>query len=42
VEDHLSTQQVGWVLGRSSSTVREKIQDGEIRGVVIRIDQALE
>jgi len=30
VEEHLSTQQVGWVLGRSPGTVREMIQDGEI------------
>jgi excisionase family DNA binding protein len=30
MEDHLSTQQVAWVLGRSPGTVRDKIQDGEI------------
>ena len=30
MEDHLSTQQVGWVLGRSSGTVRDKIKGGEI------------
>ena len=35
MEDHLSTQQVGWVLGRSSGTVRDKIQDGEIEAVRI-------
>jgi excisionase family DNA binding protein len=35
MEDHLSTQQVGWVLGRSPGTVRDKIQDGEIDAVRI-------
>jgi excisionase family DNA binding protein len=35
MEDHLSTVQVGWVLGRSPGTVRDKIQDGEIDAVRI-------
>lgn len=35
MEDHLSTQQVGWVLGRSPGTVRDRIQDGEIEGTRI-------
>ncbi len=35
MEDHLSTQQVGWVLGRSPGTVRDKIQDGEIEAIRI-------
>jgi len=35
VDDHLSTQQVGWVLGRSPATVRDKIQDGEIESIRI-------
>ena len=35
MEDHLSTQQVGWVLGRSPGTVRDKIQDGEIEAMRI-------
>jgi excisionase family DNA binding protein len=35
VEDHLSTQQVGWVLGRSSGTVRDKIKGGEIEAIRI-------
>jgi excisionase family DNA binding protein len=30
VDDDLSTQQVGWVTGRSPGTVRDKIKDGEI------------
>ncbi len=32
MDDHLSTQQVAWVLGRSPGTVRDKIKDGEIEG----------
>ena len=31
MDDHLSTREVGWVLGESSSTVRRMIQDGEIQ-----------
>jgi excisionase family DNA binding protein len=30
VDDHLSTEEVGWVIGRSAGTVRKMIQDGEI------------
>jgi excisionase family DNA binding protein len=32
VDDHLSTQQVAWVVGRSPGTIRDKIKDGEIDG----------
>jgi excisionase family DNA binding protein len=35
VDDHLSTQQVGWVLGRSPGTVRDRIKDGEIAAIRI-------
>ena len=35
MEEHLSTQQVGWVLGRSPGTVRDRIQDGEIEAIRI-------
>jgi excisionase family DNA binding protein len=35
VEDHLSTQQVAWVLGRSPGTVRDLIKDGEIEAIRI-------
>jgi len=30
MNDHLSTREVGWVLGHSSGTVREMIANGEI------------
>jgi len=30
VDEHLSTQQVGWVIGHSPGTVRDRIQAGEI------------
>jgi excisionase family DNA binding protein len=30
VQDRLSTGQVGWVIGRSAGTVRDKIKNGEI------------
>jgi hypothetical protein len=30
VEDHLSTRELGWVLGRSAGTVRDRIVAGEI------------
>jgi excisionase family DNA binding protein len=33
MEDHLSTRELGWVLGISDSRVRRMIQDGEIEGV---------
>ena len=35
MDDHLSTQQVAWVLGRSPGTVRDRIQDGEIEAARI-------
>jgi phenylalanyl-tRNA synthetase beta subunit len=35
MDDHLSTTQVGWLLGRSSSAVREMIGDGEIEAMRI-------
>ena len=30
MEEHLSTREVGWVLGRSPGTVRDRIVAGEI------------
>jgi excisionase family DNA binding protein len=33
VDEHLSTRQLSWVLGRSSGTIRDLIRDGEIDGV---------
>ena len=33
MDDHLSTEQVGWLLERSPETIREMIRDGEIEGV---------
>ena len=35
MDDHLSTQHVGWVLGRSAGTVRDMIQDGDIEAMRI-------
>jgi excisionase family DNA binding protein len=35
VNDHLSTQQVGWILDRSPGTVRDMIKDGEIEAIRI-------
>ena len=35
MNDHLSTQQVAWILGRSPGTVRDKIKDGEIEAIRI-------
>ncbi len=32
MEDHLSTQQVGWVLGRSAGSIRDQLKAGEIDG----------
>jgi excisionase family DNA binding protein len=32
MEDHLSTEQVGWVLGRSAGTIRDLVKAGEIDG----------
>jgi hypothetical protein len=33
MDDHLSTQQMGWILDRSPGSVREMIRKGEIEGV---------
>ena len=30
MDDHLSTEQLGWVLGRPAGTVRDEIKSGEI------------
>ena len=35
MNDHLSTQEVAWILGRSPGTVRDKIKDGEIEAIRI-------
>jgi excisionase family DNA binding protein len=35
MDGHLSTKELGWVLGRSAGTVRDMIRDGEIEGVRI-------
>jgi excisionase family DNA binding protein len=35
MNDHLSTQQLAWVLGRSPGTVRDKIKGGEIEAMRI-------
>jgi excisionase family DNA binding protein len=35
MDDHLSTTQLGWLLGRSSGSVREMIRDGEIEAARI-------
>ena len=32
MDDHLSTEQVGWVLGRSAGTIRDLLKSGEIKG----------
>jgi hypothetical protein len=33
MDDHLSTQQMGWILDRSPGSVRDMIRKGEIDGV---------
>jgi excisionase family DNA binding protein len=33
MDDHLSTQEVSWILDRSAGTVRDMIRDGEIEAV---------
>lgn len=33
MDDHLSTQQLGWILDRSPGSVRDMIRGGEIEGV---------
>jgi hypothetical protein len=30
MEDHLSTKQVGWILGRSASSIRDMVNTGEV------------
>jgi excisionase family DNA binding protein len=35
MDDHLSTEQVGWLLERSANSVRDMIQDGEIEAARI-------
>jgi excisionase family DNA binding protein len=35
VNDHLSTQEVAWIVGRSPGTVRDRIKDGEIEAIRI-------
>ncbi len=35
MDEHLSTTQLGWLLGRSSSSVREMIRDGELEATRI-------
>ena len=35
MQDHLSTQQVGWVIGHSAGTVRDRIKAGEIEAIRI-------
>jgi excisionase family DNA binding protein len=32
MDDHLSTRQVGWILGRSAGTIRDLVKAGEIEG----------
>jgi hypothetical protein len=33
VDDHLSTEQIGWLLERSPESIRDMIRDGEIEGI---------
>ena len=35
MDEHLSTEQVSWILERSPGTVRDMIRDGEIEGIRI-------
>jgi hypothetical protein len=35
MDDHLSTEQVGWILERSAGSVRDMIQGGEIEATRI-------
>ena len=35
MDDHLSTEQVGWILERSAGSVRDMIKDGEIEATRI-------
>jgi excisionase family DNA binding protein len=33
MDEHLSTRQLAWILGRSSGSVRDMIKDGEIEAI---------
>lgn len=33
MDDHLSTEQIGWLLERSPESIRDMIRDGEIEGI---------
>lgn len=33
MDERLSTREMGWILGKSSASVRRMIRDGEIEGV---------
>ena len=35
MQDHLSTQQLAWILDRSPGTIRDRIKDGEIEAIRI-------
>jgi excisionase family DNA binding protein len=35
MDEHLSTKEMGWVLGRSAGTVRDMIRNGDMEGVRI-------
>jgi excisionase family DNA binding protein len=35
MHEHLSTKEMGWVLGRSQGTVRDMIREGELQAVRI-------
>ncbi len=35
MNDHLSTQEVSWILGRSPGTIRDRIKDREIEAIRI-------
>ena len=35
MNDHLSTQELAWIIGQSPGTVRDKIKDGEIEAIRI-------
>ena len=35
MDDHLSTKEMAWILGRSPGTVRDMIRDGELEAVRI-------
>ena len=35
MNDHLSTQELAWIVGRSPGTVRDRIKDGEIEAIRI-------